>query len=506
VIGAGPGGLTTAMILASKGFKVSLFESNNYVGGRNSSLQVGDSKFDVGPTILMMKFVIDQVFKDAGRDADNYLKLMRLNPMYRLQFGPEKHIDCYDTTQGDKMMAEMQRVFPKDAGSYRRYLGYEGDRFKKMIPLLQKPYHGYRSFLNMDTLRALPNISLHTTMHQLLGKYYEDPLAKISFSFQAKYLGMSPYDCPSFFGMIPYVEHAFGCYHVEGGLNQISVAMSKVFKEQGGDLQLNKPVKQLIMDGKKVKGLMTKDGEEHLFDDVVVNADFFHVAEKLIPNSEQLLKKWKPSNTANKKFSCSTFMLYIHLDKVYPELEHNTISFADDYESNIKAISGHLVMPDDFSVYICNPTKSDSTMSKPGTSGLYCLVPVPNLQKVSDDWNNPEVIKMMKDKIYKHLEERCHLKNIRQHVLADRVLTPHAWRDEIHVHQGATFSLAHSIFQLLLWRPKNKFDELENLYLTGAGTHPGSGIPTILESGRIVSSLLCDKYGVPYDKVRYENF
>ncbi|KAL0476396.1 phytoene desaturase [Acrasis kona] len=491
IIGGGPGGLTSAMLLASKGFNVTLFEANKQVGGRNSELVVGQSKFDVGPTIVMMKFVLDEVFKDAGRNSSDYLNIIRLNPMYRLQYGPNRHIDCYDSKQKDKMVAEMQRVFPKDVDGYKRYLEFEEGRFEKVLPMLQKPYHGYRSLLNMDSIRALPHVSLGNTMFRMLGKYYEDPLAKLSFSFQAKYLGMSAYDCPAFFGMIPYVEHAFGCYHVEGGLNKISHAMAKVVGEYGGSIRLGDPVKTLTLDGRKVTGLITEKDEEFKFDEVVVNADFFH---------------WKPSKTDKRKFSCSTFMVYIHLNKVYPELEHNTISFADDYESNMKSISGHLNLPDDFSVYICNPSKTDASMSAPGTQGLYCLVPVPNLHKVTDDWSDPNIVEAMKQKVYKHLEERCGCKDIRDHVVAEKVMTPLGWRDEVRVHKGATFSMAHSLFQMLLWRPRNRFEELDNLYLSGAGTHPGSGLPTIWEAGRIVTHLLCEKYGVNYDKARYTKF
>jgi phytoene desaturase len=193
IVGGGPGGITAGMLLAARGFKVTLFEAAPNIGGRTTSIQVGHTKFDVGPTILMMKFVLEQCFKDANRDVNDYLKLMRLNPMYRLQFGPDRAINCYDVSEKDKMISEMKRIFPTDAEAYSKYIDYESKRYEKLMPLLQKPYHGYKSLINMDSIKALPYITIGKSLHGLLGEFYQDPLAKISFSFQSKYLGMSPW-------------------------------------------------------------------------------------------------------------------------------------------------------------------------------------------------------------------------------------------------------------------------------------------------------------------------
>jgi phytoene desaturase len=505
IVGAGPGGIASAMLLAAKGFNVTVFESAAHVGGRTSSMQVGHTKFDVGPTILMMKFVLDQIFKESNRNVSDYLKLRRLNPMYRLQFGPDKYINCHDITEQDKMVNEMKRVFPKDADSYTRYLKYESERYEKLMPLLQKPYANYKSLVNMDSIRALPHLGLGKSIHNLLGGFFEDPLAKISFSFQSKYLGMSPWDCPAFFGLIPYVEHAYGVWHVDGGLSEIPVAMSKVFQEYGGELKLSTPVKKLIIKDRAVKGILTEEGEQ-MFDEVILNADFGMAVEKLIPDAENILKTWKPSYLRKKKFSCSTFMYYIALDKVYPELAFHTISFANDYRSNVNVITGHSRMPEDFSIYIRNSSILDPTVSPTGQSGLYVLVPVPNLQKPTDDWQNAEVVQRMKEMVIKHIETRCGAKDLRNHIVAEKIITPTMWRDERNIFNGATFSLAHNILQLLLWRPRNKFQDLNNLYLVGAGTHPGSGLPTIWESARIATQMLTQKYGVQYEKVRYANY
>ncbi len=437
---------------------------------------------------------------DSGKNVDDYLKFYRLNPMYRLQYGPDKHMDAYDLSQKDKMMSELTRVFPNDAHKYEQYLEWETKRYRHTIPLLERIYRNHTDVINWQSVKALPYLTLSQSMNGFLGKYYNDEHLRLSFSFQAKYLGMSPWDCPAFFGLIPFVEHAYGVYHVEGGMSQISNAMSKVFEESGGKLRLNTPVKQLVMRGKTVTGIELENGDVEPVDEVVMNADFGYAMSKLIPNSEQLLSKWRPSNLQRKKFSCSTFMMYISLNKFYPELQHHVISFADDYQTNMKTIANGTLV-DDFSIYVRNATMTDPTLSPEGKSGLYVLVPIPNMLKdKSTDWNDPKVIAQMREKTLRHLEHRTGLKDLRDHIEAEKIFTPFTWHHEENVHQGAVFSLSHNILQLLTFRPRNKFEELDNVFLAGAGTHPGSGLPTIYESGRIVTDLICQKYGVNYDR------
>lgn len=423
--------------------------------------------------------------------------------MYRLQFGPEKHIDCYDVSHKDKMLGELSRVFPNDVRGYDKFIEWETKRYQHTIPLLEKVYNNHTDVINWQSIKALPYLTLGQSLFGVLGKYYDDPLLKLSFSFQAKYLGMSPWDCPAFFGLIPYVEHAFGVYHVEGGLSEISVAMAKAFEECGGKLKLNSQVKKLVMKGKTVTGIELENGEIETVDEIVINADFAYALTKLLPDGDQLLSKWQPKKLDQKKYSCSTFMMYIALNKFYPDLQHHIISFADDYDANMKAIAkGSL--GEDFSIYVRNAAINDPTLSPPGKSGLYILVPGPNLIKDKvTDWSDPSHIAYMRELTLSHLEKKVGCKDIRDHIEAEQIFTPNTWRDENNVHQGAVFSLAHNIFQLLSFRPRNKFEELDNVFIAGAMTHPGSGLPTIYESGRIVTDLICKQYGIKYDRGSY---
>ncbi|KAL9657407.1 hypothetical protein ABK040_014395 [Willaertia magna] len=505
VVGTGPGGLTTAMLLQSKGFNVTLFEKAPIVGGRTSTLKVGHSKFDLGPTFLMMKFVLDRCFQDAGLNSNDYLNFQKLSPMYRLQYNANQFLDCYDVSEKSSMIRELQKVFPEDAKGYEEWVEWETQRYIKLIPLLQKAYSSHTDVINFDAIKALKYMQFGKSIHEMLGDFYKNPLMKLSFSFQAKYIGMSPFTCPAFFGLIPFVEHAFGVYHVEGGLSEISNQMANIITQRGGDIKLNTPVKELIIDrNKKVKGVkVIENGQEseYLFDDVVLNADFSYAVNHLIPNSESLLSQWKPSKLAKKKFSCSTYMLYLALDKVYDNLQHHTISFADNYDKNLKAITnGDLT--DDLSIYVRNSAINDKKVSPEGKSGIYILAPIPNLSSSQGkiDWTNHNTVDKARDIVLKHVEKRIGIHDIRDHIEDELSITPLEWQENYNVYNGSVFSLAHNLLQMLSFRPRNKFNELDGLYLTGAHTSPGSGLPTIFESARIVNELICNKYGVKYER------
>ena len=232
VVGAGPGGLSAAMILAKKGFDVNVYEKKDVVGGRNSKIKVGESFFDVGPTFLMMKFVLDNIFKLAGKNVNDYLKFKKLDPMYRLVFD-DREVFVYDNKK--KMISEIEEKFPGEGRGFEKFMKKEKKRFERMMPCLDKDYSYFGRFFHKDFILAIPYLGIIKTIFDVLGKYFKSEKLKLSFTFQAKYLGMSAWECPGGFAMIPYVEHEFGIYHVMGGLNKISEAMAKATEEEGGE-------------------------------------------------------------------------------------------------------------------------------------------------------------------------------------------------------------------------------------------------------------------------------
>ena len=273
-----------------------------------------------------------------------------------------------------------------------------------------------RQYLTRDLLKALPNLSLGRSLLGVLGDYFKEDKLKLSFTFQSKYLGMSAWDCPGAFAILPYVEHAFGVYHVMGGLSEISEAMAKVCRELGVNLRLGTPVKQLVLEGRNVRGVELADGEKVFGDETVLNADFGYAMKHLVPPG--VLKKYSPENVDAREYSCSTFMLYLGLDKVY-DLPHHTIFFAGDYQGNIRDIFQHKVLSEDLSFYVRNASVTDPALAPPGHSAVYVLVPVPN-RTAQIDWAKEK--SAFRERVIAAMEKRGGMADIREpHPRGNRV-------------------------------------------------------------------------------------
>ena len=379
IVGAGPGGLTSGMILAHRGFRVSVFEKKDVVGGRNAALQLGPFKFDTGPTFLMMRFILDEMFRAAGTEAQDRLDFTRLDPMYELLF---EDFELKFTEDHDQMREQIAAHFPGKEGGFDEFLRREQKRFKRLYPCLQRPYSSIRALLSPTFLRALPVMSLTKSVFDNMHGYFQSDPLTLCFTFQSKYLGMSPWKCPAVFSMLPYIEHAYGIYHTKGGLSEISAAMAAVLEERGGELHLGTPVSRLTVEGGAVTGVQLEDGESVPADVVIVNADFSQAMCDLV--EPRWLRKWHPEALEKKAYSCSTFMLYLGLDKVY-DMAHHSIVFAHDYRANLEDIADRMVLSDDMSFYVRNASVGDPTLAPEGKSAVYVLVPVPNC-RADIDW------------------------------------------------------------------------------------------------------------------------
>ncbi|HCF57449.1 MAG TPA: phytoene desaturase [Myxococcales bacterium] len=489
VIGAGPGALTASMLLASRGLRVDVFEAKPVVGGRNAPLRLGDFTFELGPTFLMMRFYLEEVFGLSGRRVEDYLDIRSLDPLYRLVFADGRELRV--TSDHDAMKRQLEALVPGTGPAYQRWLDYERIKFDHVTPCLKVPYSSLRAFATRRFVRALPYLDAHKSLFTHLGNYFENEQLRICFTFQAKYLGMSPWSCPGTFSLVPYIEHAAGIHHPMGGLHRISQAMAKVIEEHGGRIHLSSPVRRLLVENGRTTGVELEDGSREKADAVVLGSDFGYGLTHLIP--ESALRRWTPRRLGRKKLSCSTFMLYLGLDKLYADLPHHNIVFAEDYKRNVEEIADKLVLSDDPSFYMQNASVTDPGLAPPGMSTLYVLVPVPN-NRSGIDWDAQKA--PFTKKVLGLLESRGGLAGLRSHIVESKVLTPLDWERDMHVYRGATFNLAHNIGQMLYFRPHNRFDDIDGLYLVGGGTHPGSGLPTIFESGRISANLILERFGM----------
>lgn len=497
IVGAGPGGLCAGMLLSQRGFKVSVFDKNPEVGGRNRAIRMNGFTFDTGPTFLLMKGVLDEMFALCERRSEDYLRFMPLNPMYKLVYA-DRELSVF--SDRENMRAELNRVFDEGADGYERFIKNERNRFNALYPCITRDYSSLASFLSWDLLKALPWLAFPKSVFNNLGQYFNQEKMRLAFCFQSKYLGMSPWDCPALFTMLPYLEHDYGIYHVAGGLNRIAQAMAEVIRENGGEIHTHSPIESLLVESGAVKGVKLLNGEEVRGDDVIVNADFAHAMTHLL--APGTLRKYDHGALEKREYSCSTFMLYLGLDKIY-DLPHHTIVFAKDYTTNIRNIFSHKTLTDDFSFYVQNACASDASLAPTGKSALYVLVPMPNNDS-NLDW--PSHCNEVREQVLDTLGARLGLNDIREHIECEKIITPQTWEQEEHVYKGATFSLSHKFSQMLYWRPHNRFEELDNCYLVGGGTHPGSGLPTIYESARISSNLISKKHRVPFKDISHNSW
>ncbi|WP_215192032.1 phytoene desaturase family protein [Exiguobacterium sp. s7] len=488
VIGAGPGGLAAAMLLASRGVKVTVFEKQAFVGGRTSRLQVGEFAFDRGPTFLNMPYILEEIFEETGRDLHDYVEMKRLEPMYDLYFDKGNRVLSM-TTDRDQMHQAIEEQFPGNGEGYERFMAEQAIKLSKLMPVLQTAHDKLTDYVATRVLKALPFLSIGKSLYDVLSEYFTSEELKYAFTFQAKYLGMSAWDCPGGFSILSYMEHAYGVHHPIGGVNQLCTAMARVIEEEGGEIRLEEGVDRLLLDGKRVNGLVANN-VHYAFDEVIVGADFAHAMTTLVPSDA--LTRWSPKQLKKKRYSCSTFMLYLGLDRVYDDVAHHSIHFADDYERNVKEMTQDLKLSEDFSFYVQNASNIDPTLAPSGKSSLYVLVPVPN--NLSNlPWETLETT--MTERVLDALETRSPYRDIRNHIEVMQPLTPNDW-EAFGVYEGATFNLGHNLSQMMYFRPHNQFEELDHVWLVGGGTHPGSGLPTIFESARITANLLRDRAGV----------
>ena len=487
IVGAGPGGLATAMQLAKAGCQVTVLERRNHVGGRTSAIEVDGYRFDCGPTFFLYPRVLSEIFQSVGRELMVEVPMKRLDPQYRLTFGGGGKLDC--SPNMDEMDRQIADFAPADVGALRRYMDDNRVKLEKFRPILESPFGSAFSLMRPSLMAAAKHLHPFRSLGKELERYFSDPRLVIAFAFQSKYLGMSPFQCPSLFSILAFLEYEHGVWHPMKGCSHVSERMAEIAESMGVEFRLGESVESVEMNGRKMTALVTDQGR-YEGDAFVVNADFANWITKTVPNAKR--KRWSDESVAKKRFSCSTYMLYLGVEGRYDDLPHHNIHISKDYEQNLIEIEKSHVLSKDPSFYVQNASVTDDSLAPQGNSALYVLVPVTHRHE-NVDWSVEA--DGFRDLVLDRLSA-IGLSDIRDRIQVEHRITPDDWEKDYAIYRGATFNLAHNLGQMLHRRPRNRFEEIDGVYLVGGGTHPGSGLPVIYESSRISSRLLLNDLGI----------
>lgn len=487
IIGAGPGGLASAILLAAAGARVRILERLPFAGGRTSRIEADGFRFDLGPTFFLYPRVIEEIFAAAGTNLRNEVEMVRLDPQYRIQFGAGGRLDC--TPDIGQMERQIAMLAPGDAPGFRKFMAENRAKLARIEPCLERPFLGWRDLLQTRLLKLLPMLRPHQSLDTLLKRFFKDERVRLGFCFQSKYLGMSPFRCPSLFSILSFLEYEYGVFHPLGGCAAVTAAMARVADRMGVEICLNEPVEEILFNGRRACGVRAAGNRTYRADAVMVNADFARAMETLVP--DHLRRRWTNRKLAGKKYSCSTFMMYLGVEGAF-EMPHHTIYIASNYTENLADIERRHVLSEDPSFYVQNACVTDPTLAPRGCSTLYVLAPVTH-QHPNVDWSTQKA--RYRDLMFRQIKKAGYDVDPGR-IRYARVLTPDDWDTKYQIYRGATFNLAHTLDQMLHLRPHNRFEDLDGIYLVGGGTHPGSGLPVIFESARISSRLLLEDLGI----------
>lgn len=486
VIGSGFGGLATAIRLQAAGVQTTIYERRDQPGGRAYVYRDKGFTFDAGPTVITAPHCIEELFTLAGKKMEDYVELIPVEPFYRLQWEDGFRFD-YGSDLEDTL-AQVKAKNPRDEKGYRDFLEYSRQVFEEgYTKLVHKPFLNWWSMVRVSP--QLARLQAYRSVYSMVSRFIEDPQLRQAFSFHSLLVGGNPFATSSIYTLIHYLERNWGVTFPRGGTGALVRALVKLFEDLGGRIELNAPVEKILTAQGRVTGVRVK-GENISFDHVVSNADVVHTYRKLL-GEEPLVKK-TGARLGKMHHSMSLFLIYFGTKKSYPEIAHHTVLFGPRYKELLKDIFDRGVLADDFSLYLHAPTRTDPAMAPPGGEAFYVLAPVPHLGKGTVDWSVEGT--RYRDRILDYLEKEC-LPGLRENLVTTRIFTPEDFATELNAHHGSAFSLEPVLTQSAYFRTHNRDKHLPNLYFAGAGTHPGAGLPGVINSGKATAGVLLESLG-----------
>ncbi|MCE9574726.1 MAG: phytoene desaturase [Deltaproteobacteria bacterium] len=492
VIGSGFGGLAAAIRLATAGVKVTVFEARDKPGGRAYVYKDGDYTFDAGPTVITAPHCLEDLFTEAGKRMRDYVELLPVTPFYQLYWTADGDRFDYDG-DGDRMLAQIQARNPKDAAGYQRFVEYSKKVFDTgYTDLAHEPFLKFT-----DMVKVAPKLAMlraDRSVYKTVSKFVKDEHVREALSFHSLLVGGNPFETSSIYTLIHYLERKWGVFFPRGGTGALVAGLVKLLGELGGELRLDAPVRSIKVDDSGAKAIhrVTTDAHaDEAFDMVVSNADIHHTYSKLYAGDARAAKRTKKLERMD--WSMSLYVLYFGTDKSYAgDIAHHTVVFGPRYRGLLDDIFHGHTLADDFSLYLHAPHVTDPSLAPAGGGAFYVLSPVPHLGNADLDWN--AIGHGYGDRILEALEPL--LPDVRKHVVTRRHITPVDFRDQLAAYQGSAFSCAPTLTQSAYFRPHNKDPKIPGLYLVGAGTHPGAGVPGVVNGARATVKCIARDFGL----------
>jgi phytoene desaturase len=482
VIGAGFAGLAASIRLQSQGYRVHLYESLEQPGGRAGSFVESGFTFDMGPTLITAPKLLRELWAAAGRCFDQDVELVPLEPYYRVFFPDGQYFDY----GGEEAATErqIQQINPSDVRGYRDFL--ESTRHihdRAFEDFAHKPFTTLGSFLRI--IPELVRLGATRSVYGYTSRYLKHPRLRTIFSFHPLFIGGSPLRASAIYSMIPYLERQGGVHFARGGMRSLVRAMADLFVSLGGELHLNTPIKEIVVERGSVVGVRLTDNRIQRASAVVSNADVAATFLRLAPTGSipELLRK----RVRSYAYSMSCFLLYLGVRRTYPQLRHHTVIMPDRYEALIRDIFDGYGLPADLALYLHTPTRTDPALAPPGCESLYVLMPVPHLGR-GIDWDRDG--QTLRDRIIDYLEHDFGLTDLSTSIAVERRFTPVDFARRYKSWRGSAFSIEPILTQSAYLRPHNRVSKPAGLYLVGAGTHPGAGLPGALLSAEITAGLI----------------
>ncbi len=486
IIGSGFGGLAAAIRLQAAGLSCTLFEARDKPGGRAYVYEKDGFRFDAGPTVITAPHCLSELFEAAGRKLEDHVKLLPVAPFYRLLWPEGSRFD-YDGDAG-RLQAQIRRFNPRDVEGYRRFCEYSRQVFHKGYEeLAAQPFLRFR-----DMLRVAPDLArlrADRSVYSTVARFIEDERLRQAFSFHSLLVGGNPFETSSVYTLIHYLERNWGVFFPKGGTGALVQALATLFQELGGVLRLQAPVDRIELRqsrGDPVHRVHSR-GEASDFDFVISNADLHHTYARLY--REQRAAQRMTRRLERLDWSMSLFVLYFGVRGHYPDVAHHTVLFGARYRELLDEIFSGPEVPRDFSLYLHAPAATDASLAPPGHSSLYVLSPVPHLGNAPVNWE--EVGPRYASMIFEVLQRRV-LPDLRERLVTSCFITPETFERDLQAYQGSAFSVAPKLTQSAWFRPHNRDDAIPGLYLVGAGTHPGAGLPGVINSAKATAKLVLE--------------